>query len=96
MGKLFKTISLEQRLKDSVHNTLPNLPKGSDQGVTQLQAKKIIAKPKISSLKITPPSADRSSDILKSTLRSKGAKPTATIQPFIPTDLTKFKAPLSN
>ena len=96
MGKLFKTISLEQRLKDSVHNTLPNLPKGSDQGVTQLQAKKIIAKPKISSLKITPQTADRSSDILKSTLRSKGAKPTPTIQPFIPTDLTKFKAPLSN
>lgn len=96
MGKLFKTISLEERLKESVHNTLPNLPKGSDQGVTQLQAKKIISKPKISSLKITPQSADRSSDILKSTLRSKGAKPTATIQPFIPTDLTKFKAPLSN
>ena len=96
MGKLFKTISLEERLKESVHNTLPNLPKGSDQGVTQLQAKKIIPKPKISSLKITPQSADRSSDILKSTLRSKGAKPTATIQPFIPTDLTKFIAPLSN
>jgi len=96
MGKLFKTISLEERLKESVHNTLPNLPKGSDQGVTQLQAKKIIAKPKISSLKITPPTADRSSDILKSTLRSKGAKPTAVLQPFIPTDLTKRDPPLSN
>lgn len=96
MGKLFKTISLEERLKESVHNTLPNLPKGSDQGVTQLQAKKIIAKPKISSLKITPPTADRSSDILKSTLRSKGAKPTPTLQPFIPTDLTKQDPPLSN
>ncbi len=96
MGKLFKTISLEQRLKESAYNALPHSPQKSDQGSVELQAKKITIKNRIETLKITPKSADRSSDILKSTLRSKGAKPTATIQPFIPTDLTKYKIPLSS
>lgn len=96
MGQLFKNISLEQRLKESVYNNLPKLQQKSNQGSVELQAEKIITKPIIELLKITPKSAHRSSDILKSNLSNKKDKTAPTIKSFIPTSLIEYKIPLSS
>ena len=70
MAKLFKTISLEDRWKDSIYSRSPITPSTKDQGDIQL--------------KQTPNAAEKNSAILKSLAGADKINTIPTIVPIIP------------
>ena len=87
MAKLFKTISLEERYKESLNNQLPIKPKGGNQGTIVLQPIKPSKELESSLLKTIPNAIEKNSIVLRGLL-----KKTESILPFIN---TKFRTAIS-
>jgi hypothetical protein len=71
MAKLFKTISLEERLKASQYNELPSGPRQVNQGSSQINLPEPVTTSEAAILKITPSKKDLESQLLKFTAESK-------------------------
>lgn len=87
MAKLFKTISLEERYKESLSNQLPAKPKAVNQGNTQLQPTKPSKELESALLKTLPNAVEQNSNILKGMVKGPESIP-----PFIN---TKFRSAIS-
>ena len=85
MAKLFKTISLEERYKNSLHNELP--AKAVDQGSIVLQPTKPSKELESALLKTLPNAVEQNSNILKGMVKGPEFIP-----PFIN---TKFRSAIS-
>ena len=83
MAKLFKTISLEERWKDSIYSKGPTLPHATKEIQT-------------ASLKIAPDAPKINSEILKQSLGTKTAKALPIIAPFITQPISKLAVPFAN
>ena len=83
MAKLFKTISLEERWKDSIHSKGPTLP----HPIKDIQT---------ASLKITPDAPKINSEILKQIVKTKAATILPRIAPFTTQPISKLAKPSAN
>ena len=79
MAKLFKTISLEDRLRGSSYNELPHVPNPVNQGSIDLKQVDKGEKLPTAQLKLTPRRGEANSQILKLTLADRSK---TTIQPL--------------
>lgn len=104
MAKLFKTISLEERLKASQYNELPSGPRPVNQGSSEIKPSIPVPVSEAAMLKITPSREDLQSQILKLTAQSKQVKTLPSIGEFqtrrladlgIPFTNTKFRSAIS-
>ena len=96
MAKLFKTISLEERLKVSQYNELPSGPKQVNQGSSQIVLPKSVPAAETAMLKITPSKEDLESQILKLTAQTKNIKTLPTITEFRTRQLADLGVPFTN
>ena len=83
MAKLFQTISLEERLKNSSYNKLPEKPGPVEQGNSNVRYPQDLLKKEGYLLKLTPNAQKENSEILKGYLTSK-------LTPELPVIKTNF------
>jgi hypothetical protein len=95
MAKLFKTLSLEDRWKASVHHNGPVKPMPVNQGHIDLKTQGPIRDVLIPLLRSMPEPIQKLSDILKTTI-SKASQATQTIKPLNTKPLTTFAIPFVN
>lgn len=88
MAKLFQTISLEERLKNSSHNKLPEKPGPVKQGSSNIRYPQDLLKKEGYLLKLTPNAQKENSEILKGYLTSK-------LIPELPAIKTNFGSKVS-
>lgn len=96
MAKLFKTISLEERLKASQYNELPSGPKPVNQGSSQIKPSVPVLASEAAMLKITPSKQDLESQLLKLTAQSKKIKALPSISDFQTKSITSIGVPFVN
>lgn len=104
MAKLLKTISLEDRLKNSIYNEIASTMKMPNQGEIDLKQQERVADPQSIQLKQLPDPVIKNSNILKGILSSKQSKAIPTLgitkimslaDALIPFVNTKFRSAIS-
>lgn len=96
MAKLFKTISLEERLKASQYNELPSGPKQVNQGSSEIVLPKTVVESEAIKLKITPSKGDLESQLLKFTAATKRIKALPAVGDFQTKSITSLGIPFTN
>ena len=96
MTKLFKTISLEERLKGSSYNELPLKPGSVNQGSTSIKLPTTTKDLESIQLKLTINAQEKNSAILKSYLKTKTALSLPSIGQFNTTPISKLAIPFVN
>ena len=96
MAQIFKTISLEERLRASTYNQLPQKPQPVNQGEETIKLPTPPNQSQPAQLKITIDAQEKNSAILKDIARTAGVQILPTIATFQNTGLTRFAIPLAN
>ena len=96
MTKIFKTISLEDRWKNSIHSQGPIKPAEVTQGSTELKQPIEPRDYTISQLRLMPDSLEKNSAILKQTIETKGNNPNINIAPFSTKPISDYAIPFTN
>ncbi len=96
MAQIFKTISLEERLRASTYNQLPQKPQPVNQGEGIIKLPTPPNQSQPAQLKITIDAQEKNSAILKDIARTAGVQILPTIATFQNTGLTRFAIPLAN
>lgn len=96
MAQIFKTISLEERLRSSIYNQLPQKPGPVDQGEGSIRLSIPPDQKQPAQLKITIDAQEKNSAILKDLARTAGVQLLPNVGPFEVQSLVSFAIPFVN